>query len=698
MAANPVPSERIRNVAVVGHSSTGKTTLISAILYDAKAVNRLGKVDKGTAVTDFDEEAVERKITIADALAYAHHRDCKLNLIDTPGYAIFTTEAVQGVKVAEAALMLVSAVAGPEVQTDKIWKVCTATSKPVIFAANCMDRERASASRTLQQLQKRFGREVLPIQLPIGEEAHFSGVVDLLRGKAYTFPADESGAMQEVAVPAELKDEAVAARNAIIEMVAEQDEALLEKFFAEGTLADDELVAGLTKAVAARKLFPLVFCSAGRNQAVQPLMSALVELVPSPLASPVFAKNVAGEEVQLAPGDDTPVAYVFKTIADPYAGRITLLRVFSGEFASDGTYYNRQRDVAERFGPVNWMQGKDLVAVEKLAAGDIGAVAKLKETHTGETLTSKDGAIVVPPVPIPEAAISFAIAAKAKGDEDKIAQGLAKLKDEDPTLHIGRDPQTKEQLVAGAGQLHVEIAVARLHKRYKVDVTLQAPKIPYRETITRSVEITARHKKQTGGHGQFAEAKVRLDPRPRGGGYEFVDKIYGGSIPNNYRPSIDKGIVDAAERGAISGNPMVDFSVTLLDGKFHAVDSSDMAFRTCGRKAFREGVKQAGPTILEPVMHVEITAPDEFLGDIMGDLNSRRGRVQGMEPADGQTVVKAQVPLAEMLTYSQTLRSITGGRGDFHMEYSHYDEAPRQIQEKIIAAATGGETEEDDEE
>ncbi len=294
-------------------------------------------------------------------------------------------------------------------------------------------------------------------------------------------------------------------------------------------------------------------------------------------------------------------------------------------------------------------------------------------------------------MPIPEAAISFAIAAKAKGDEDKIAQGLAKLQDEDPTLHIGRDPQTKEQLVAGAGQLHVEIAVARLRKRYKVDVTLQAPKVPYRETITRTVEITARHKKQTGGHGQFAEAKVRLEPRPRGGGYEFVDKIYGGSIPNNYRPSIDKGIVDAAERGAISGNPMVDFSVTLLDGKFHPVDSSDMAFRTCGRKAFREGVKQAGPTILEPVMHVEITTPDEFLGDIMGDLNARRGRVQGMEPGDGQTVVKAQVPLAEMLTYSQTLRSITGGRGDFHMEYSHYDEVPRQIQEKIIAASRAAE-------
>jgi elongation factor G len=697
MAAKSVPSEKIRNVAVVGHSSTGKTTLISAILFDAKEVQRLGKVDKGTAVTDFDEEAVERKITIGAAVAHAFHRDVKLNLIDTPGYSIFTTEAVQGIKAAEAALMMVSAVAGPEVQTEKLWKVCAAMSKPVIFAVNLMDRERASAQRTVQQLQKKFGREALPLQLPIGEEAAFAGLVDLVRSKAYRFPADDSGTIEEVEVPGELQGDLEKARGALIEMVAEQDEALLEKFFADGTLADDELVSGLTRAVAGRKIFPIVYCAAGRNQAVQPLMDALVELVPSPIAAPLVARNVAGEEVTVTPtAEDTPIAYVFKTFSDPYAGRITVLRVYSGVFSSDGTYHNRQRDTSERFGAVNWMQGKDLLPVEKLIAGDIGAVAKLKETKTGETLTSKDGAVVVPPVPIPEAAISFAISAKAKGDEDKIAQALAKLQDEDPTLHIGRDAQTKEQIVSGAAQLHVEIAVARLRKRYKVDVALQPPKVPYRETITRSVEITARHKKQTGGHGQFAEAKIRMDPLPRGGGYEFVDKIFGGSVPANYRPSIDKGVQDAAERGALAGNPVVDFSVTLLDGKFHQVDSSDMAFRTCGRKAFREAVKEAGPTILEPVMQVDVTVPDEYLGDIMGDLNSRRGRVQGMDPSDGQTVVKSLVPLAEMLTYSQTLRSITGGRGDFHMEYSHYDEVPKQIQEKIIQAFAGAAAEEEE--
>jgi len=690
--------ENIRNVALVGHSSTGKTSMISAILFCAKELNRLGKVEKGTTTTDFDDEAIERKLSISAAVAYARHRDTKLNLIDTPGYSIYTTEAAQGLRVAEAGVLVVSAVAGPEVQTEKMWKLCEGMGKPVLFSINLMDRDRASASRTLQQLQKKFGREAIPIQLPIGEEHSFTGVVDLVRMQAHTFAADESGTVTTVAVPDDLREAAEEARGALIEMVAEQDEALLEKFFSEGTLTDDELFAGLKSAVAGRRVFPVMFSAAGRNQAVQPLMDALVDLVPDPLSAVVAGQNAAGDAVQVrAAANGTPIAYVFKTFSDPYAGRITLLRVFSGEFVADSTYLNRLRDTSERFGAVNWMQGKDLQPVERLVCGDIGAIAKLKETHTCDTLTAKDGAVDVTPVPIPEGAISFAITPRAKGDEDKIAQGLVRLHDEDPTLQISRDPQTKEQLVAGAGQLHVEIAIARLRRRFKVEVDLQPPKVPYRETITKSVELTSRHKKQTGGHGQFAEAKVRFEPLPRGGGYEFVDKIFGGSISQGYRPSVDKGIQNAAGNGPLSGNPVVDFRVVLLDGKEHAVDSSDMAFQICGRKAFREGIKQAGPTILEPVMQVEIHVPDEFLGDVMGDLNSRRGRVQGMDTAEGQTAVKAQVPLAEMLTYSQTLRSITGGRGDFHMEYSHYDEAPRQVQEKIIQAS-GKAAEEEEEE
>jgi elongation factor G len=699
MAEKPFASNQIRNVAVVGHSSTGKTSLISAMLFCAGETPKLGKVDKGTAVTDFDDEAVERKITIATAAAFARHKGCKLNLLDTPGYGIFLTEALQGLAVSEAALLTVSAVAGVEVQTEKMWKVCAEAGKPLLLAINLMDRERASGERTLAQLQKRFGREVIPVQLPIGEEAGFKGVVDLLSLKAYTFADDESGAMQVGEVPEELASSAEAARSQLLEMVAEQDEPLLEKFFAEGTLSSQELASGLKKAFRERKLFPVFYVSAGRNQGVQPLMDALVELVPSPAETPAKLLQEDGQELSLAASADSPaVAYVFKTISDPYAGRISLLRVYAGAFQPDGTYQNKTRDVAERFGAVNWVQGKELVTVERLVAGDIGAVTKLKETKTGDTLAAKEATLRVPPVRIPEPTISFAITPKSKGDEDKIAGALAKIQDEDPSLHVSRDGQTKELLLSGSAQLHVEIAVARLAKRYKVEVGLQPPKVPYRETITKAAEVTTRHKKQTGGHGQFAEAKIRLEPLPRGSGYEFVDKIFGGAISQNFRPSVDKGIQYAAQTGPLAGYPVVDFRVVLLDGKEHPVDSSDIAFQICGRKAFREAVKLAGPTLLEPVMQVEITTPDEFLGDVMGDLNARRGRVQGMEPSDGQTVVKAQVPLAEMLTYSQALRSITGGRGDFHMEFSHYDEVPKQLQEKIIAAAGAVAAEEEEEE
>ncbi|MCS7182759.1 MAG: elongation factor G [Thermoanaerobaculum sp.] len=699
MAEKPFATEQIRNVAVVGHSSTGKTSLVSAMLFCAKETPKLGKVDKGTAVTDFDDEAIERKITIAAAAAFARYKGHKLNLVDTPGYGIFLPEALQGIAVCEAALVTVSAVAGVEVQTEKMWKVCAEAGKPVLFVVNLMDRERASAERTVSQLQKRFGREVLPLQVPLGEEASFAGVVDLLAMKAITSPADESGTVAISEIPQEAKDAAETARAQLIEMVAEQDEALLERFFAEGTLTSDELTAGLRKAFHQRKIFPVLFTSALRNQGVTALMDTLITLVPSPLEAPVLLVRDDGQEVMRSVSPDEPgLGYVFKTISDPYAGRISLIRAYMGAFSPDATYQNKSRDLAERFGAVNWIQGKELVTVERLVAGDIGAVAKLKETKTGDTLAAKESQFRVPPVRIPEPTIAFAITPKSKGDEDKIASALAKIQDEDPSLHVSRDAQTKELLLSGSAQLHVEIAVARLSKRYKVEVTLQPPKVPYRETITKVAEVTTRHKKQTGGHGQFAEAKIRMEPLPRGTGYEFVDKIFGGAISQNFRPSVDKGIQYAAQTGPLAGYPVVDFRVVLLDGKEHPVDSSDMAFQICGRKAFREAVKLAAPTLLEPVMQVEITTPDEFLGDVMGDLNSRRGRVQGMEPSDGQTVVKAQVPLAEMLTYSQTLRSITGGRGDFHMEFSHYDEVPKQLQEKIIAAAGAVAAEEEEEE
>ncbi|MFV2072448.1 MAG: elongation factor G [Thermoanaerobaculales bacterium] len=688
-------TESIRNVALVGHSDTGKTSLVSAMLFDSGAVNRLTKVDDGNTITDFDDDEHDRKITINTAVAHFEHRGVKVNLIDTPGYGIFTTDAMQGLRVADAALTLLSAVAGVEVQTEKMWKAAASFELPVFFGVNLMDRDRASFSRVVEALHKKFGREVTVLQLPIGEEAGFSGVVDLLSGKAWTWEQDESGEATETDVPSGMADEVAAAREALMEMVAEQDEELMEKYLEDGELDAETLVAGLKKAIAARELFPVFALAAARNMGVQPLMDALVDLAPAPDWRPVKA-TVDGEEQELEVAADAPfAAYVFKTISDPFAGHITLIRVFTGGVATDENVSNSTRQGGERLSALSSPQGKDLEHVTELAPGDIGALPKLKDTHTGDTLCAAKAEIELTPVPIPEPAISFALEPTSKGDENKLAAALAKIRDEDPTISIGRDPQTKEMLISGTGQLHVEVVVGRLKKRYKVEVVLHQPKVPYRETITASTEVTTRHKKQTGGSGQFAQCTIKMEPN-HGKGYEFVDKIFGGSISQGYRPAVNKGVQEAAERGVLAGYPMVDFKITLIDGKEHSVDSSEMAFKMAGRKAFREGAGKCKPTLLEPIMQIEVYAPEENLGDIMGDLNSRRGRVQGMDTADGTTTVKAQVPLAEMLTYAPTLRSMSGGRADFHMEFANYAVVPKQLQEKLIAAAASDEEEEDE--
>jgi elongation factor G len=695
MSATTYPTDSIRNVAVAGHSDTGKTSLVSAMLFDADVVNRLCKVDDGNTITDFDEDEQERKITINTAVAHLDHGGTKINLIDTPGYGIYTTDAVQGLRVADGVLMLISAVSGVEVQTDKLWKAAAGYELPMLLGVNLMDRDRASFDRTVEALQKKYGREVTPIQLPIGEEGDFSGVVDLITGKAFTWPHDESGTPSETEVPAELADRVAEARESLMEMVAEQDEELMEAYLEAGELDPDTFTAGLKKAVAQRSLFPVFALAGGKNIGVQPLIDALVNLLPAPSWRPLTAK-VEGEDRELSASTDEPfAAYVFKTISDPYTGRISLLRVLSGGIRSDETVTNSSTRNSERLGALSVLQGKELEHAAELAPGDIGAVPKLKETHTGDTLCAAKADIKFPPVPIPEAAISFALEPKSKGDEDKLAQALARIRDEDPTITVGRDPQTKELLISGTGQLHVEVVVGRLKKRYKVDVVLHQPKVPYRETITGSAEITTRHKKQTGGSGQFAECKIIMEPNA-GEGYEFIDKIFGGSISQGYRPAVDKGIQEAADNGVLAGYPMVDFKVTLVDGKEHSVDSSEMAFKIAGRKAFKECASRCKPTLLEPIMQIEVYIPDECMGDVMGDLNSRRGRVQGMDTEDDTTTVRAQVPLAELLTYAPTLRSITGGRGDFHMEFNRYDEVPKQLQEKIIAAAAREEEEEDD--
>ncbi len=694
MSAKTFATSDIRNVAVTGHSDTGKTSLVSAMLFDSGAVNRLLKVDDGNTITDFDEDEQERKITISTAVAYFEHKGCKVNLIDTPGYGIYTTDALQGLRVADAALLLLSAVGGIEVQTEKMWKAAASYDLPVLFAVNLMDRDRASFDRTMEALQKRYGREVTPLQLPIGAESEFSGVVDLLSGKAMTWPHDESGTVTEVDVPSDMSDAVAAAREALMEMVAEQDEALMDAYLEEGELDESTMIEGLKKAVASRSIFPVFALSGGKNIGVQPLMDALVNLAPAPDWRPAAA-TVDGEEKELAISTDEPfAAYIFKTISDPFSGRISLIRVFSGGVATDTTVANPIREATERLGALSIIQGKTLEHVSELAPGDIGAVPKLKESKTGDTLCEAKMDIRLPAVKIPEAAISFALEAKSKADEDKLSTALRKIQDEDPTIKIGRDPQTKEMLISGTGQLHVEVIVAKLKKRHKVDVMLHQPKVPYRETITASTEVTTRHKKQTGGSGQFAQCTIIMEPNP-GKGYEFVDKIFGGAISQTYRPAVDKGIQEAAERGVLAGYPLVDFKITLTDGKEHAVDSSEMAFKLAGRKAFKEAAAQCKPTMLEPVMLVEVYTPEDAMGDVMGDLNSRRGRLQGMDTEDGTTTIKAQVPLAEMLTYAPTLRSITGGRGDYHMELGGYVEVPKQFQEKNIAQANLDEDEDE---
>ena len=689
----------IRNVAVIGHSGAGKTQLISALLFDAGMVNRLGRVDDGTTVTDFDEEEIARKHTLSSSLAFAEWNKNKINLIDTPGFANFLSDARAAMGVSDAALVVVDAVSGVEVQTEKVWQFANEITLPRFVVLNRIDRERASLERSLESLQTAFGRAVIPIQLPIGEEKAFCGVVDLVSMKAFTFTTDGTGKMTEGAIPGEMNEGATAAREALVEMVAEADDALMEKFFEAGTLTQEELLGGLQKGIRAARIFPLMCTSGLLNVGVQSLADNVLAYLPSPAERPVKGKDPkSGEEVTREVTDSGPyAAFVWKTVADPFAGRITMFRVMLGTLKADSTVYNQTRSTPERLGHLLLLQGKTQVEVPEIKAGDLGAVAKLKDTLTGDTIAEKD-TILFTPMKFPEPVLSYAVEPKSRGDEEKISGSLQRLQEEDPTIRSSRDAQTKELLLSGQGQLHIEVTVAKMKRRFGVEVNLKPPKIPYRETITASTEAQGRHKKQTGGHGQFGDCTIKLEPLPRGADFEFVDDIFGGSIPQQFRPAVEKGIQEARLRGYLAGYPVVDFRVTLIDGKFHAVDSNELSFKMAGRIAFKEGMAHARPTILEPIMNVEVYTPSDFAGDLMGDLNGRRGRISGMDTRGGMTVIKAQVPMAEMLTYEQQLTSATGGRGSYHMEYSHYEEAPSHVQQKIIAAwraEKGQETEEE---
>ena len=678
----------IRNVALVGHSGSGKTQLASAILSDSGMVNRFGKVDDGTTVTDYDEEEISRKHTLSAALAYAEWSRQKINLIDTPGMGNFLADARAALQVVDAALVVVDAVSGVMVQTEKVWEASDELALPRLVVLNRLDRERASLERSLASLHASCNRTVIPIQLPIGEEKNFRGVVDLVTKKAFVYTSDESGKFSESAVPADMTAAVNSAREALIEMVAENDEKLMEKFFEAGTLTDDELVSGLRTATMAAKIFPLVCTSATLNIAVPQLLDAVVAYLPSPADRPYKGLAKDDSEVAKQADDKAPAAaFVWKTIADPFAGRITMFRVVSGALKADSNCHNKTRDAAERFGHLLLLQGKTQTSVPEIKAGDLGAVAKLKDTLTNDTLGDKGDPTRFPAVKFPEPVLAYAIEPKSRGDEDKISTAMHRLEEEDPSIKYSRDPQTKELLLSGQGQLHIEVTVAKLKRRFGVDVNLKPPRIPYRETIKASTEAHGRHKKQTGGHGQFGDCKIKVEPLARGADFEFVDDIFGGSIPRQFVPAVEKGIQDARARGYLAGYPMVDFRVTVFDGSYHDVDSNELSFKLAGSLAFKDAMTRARPTILEPIMNVEVYAPSDFAGDLMGDLNGRRGRIGGMDTRGVMTIIKAQVPMSEMLTYEQHLTSATGGRGSYHMEYSHYDEVPAHLQTKIIAAA-----------
>lgn len=684
-------TENIRNLAVIGHGDAGKTQLVSSLLHVAgTGQHRWGKVDEGTTVTDYEEDSIARKVSLNNNFAHVEYKDTKINLIDTPGYAAFVSHARPALRVVDCALVVVDGVHGIEVQTEKTWQYANEFLLPRFMVINKLDKEHSDFGHALDTATQSFARSIVPFTLPIGTEANFKGVVDVVHQKAYEFDAE--GKAKEIPIPEEGKGLFTSTRERIIELVAESDDALMEKYFESGTLEEDEIYPNLAKAIASSKLCPVYAVSALNAVGLSILLDHIVEFAPNPATHESeygFTDNeMTGDRINRKYSNDEPFsAYVFRTIADPFAGRINVMKVVSGKVASDATVRNSTRDSDERLGALHVISGKTLDKVNEAQTGDIIAVVKLKDTQTGDTLSDKAKQIVYPKVEYPEAAIAFAIEPKSRADEDKISGALHKILEEDPSLHFDRDPQTKEFILSGSGQLHIETVVKKLEQRYHVEVTLHPPKVPYKETITQQAEVQGRHKKQSGGRGQFGDCKVIFEPLQRGEGFVWVDKIFGGSVPQNFRPAIEKGIIEAAAGGAVAGYPLVDFKVTLIDGSFHAVDSDEHSFRAAGRKAFRAAMEKVKPTLLEPIMDVEVFTPQEVSGDIMGDLNSRRGRVGGMEVRGKQQVIKAKVPLSEMLDYQSKLNSVTQARGSYHMQFSHYDPLPHNLADKVIQDA-----------
>jgi len=688
----------IRNVALIGHGHSGKTSLASAMLFTAGATDRHLKVDEGNTITDFDEEEVARKITISSAVAAFPWQKTKLNIIDTPGYNIFLPETQSAMIAADAAVVVVDGVAGVEVSTEKVWQFAEDMQLPCIFVVNKLDRERSSFERAVASIQERFGRAAVPLHLPLGEEKNFTGIIDLIRMKSYCYKSDGDGKGKESEIPTPQEAGADSAHEALIEMIAEGNDELLEEFFANGTLPVDHIVSGLKEAVSNRRIFPILCLSASHNIGTDLALSLMSEILPSPIEGRVLQASENGKEVQkkVAP-NESGSAFVFKTSADPFAGRVTFFKVLSGLLKDDAHLNNMRSGVNERLAHIATPFGKTMQPVTELRAGDIGVVAKLKDTLTSDTLCEKANCAIYKGVEIAEPSIAYAISAKTRSDEDRLSTAIHKILEEDRSVRFYRDPMTKEFLLAGNGQQHLEVVVSRLKRRYGVEVQLHAPKIPYRETIRGTASVQGRHKKQTGGHGQFGDCWIRMEPLPRGEKFQFANEIFGGAIPRNFVPAVEKGIVEAAEQGFLAGYPVTDFKVTVYDGSYHDVDSSEMAFKLAGRKAFRAGMQQAKPALLEPVMKVSVETPIDFAGDLMSDFNGRRGRISGMDIKGNMQTINAQVPMSEMLNYQNELISMTQGRASFHMEFDHYDYVPVPQAEKIIAAAKAHMTVEEEE-
>ena len=680
-------ASEIRNVALVGHGHAGKTSLAAGLLYTSGGTNRLTRADEGNTLTDYDEDEIQRKLTISTALAYAEWKKNKINLLDTPGFNIFVQDAKATMIAADGALILVDGVAGVEVQTEKVWSYAEEFKLPTAFYVNKLDRERSDFDRSVESIQKVFGRQCLPIQIPMGAERDLKGIIDVIEMRALHYKLDGDGKATESPIPADFEEAAELAHEALVEMIAEGNDELMEEFFATSTLPVDHIQLGLKAAVRERRIIPILCGSALHNIGADRVMNFVIENFPAPgerCAQATINGNLGMRPVsEGAP----PAVFVFKTTADPFAGRVTYFKVMTGVLKNDAHLINARTSSDERLSHIGALLGKTITPIAELRAGDLGAVAKLKDTITGDTLSEKGTNIVYTPVQLPEPSIAYAISAKTRNDEDRMGHAIHKILEEDLTLRFYRDPQTKEFLLAGNGQQHVEIICSRLKKRYGVEVTLHAPKIPYRETIRGRADVQGRHKKQSGGHGQFGDCKIKMEPLERGKKFEFVNAIFGGAVPRQFVPAIEKGILEAAERGYLAGFPVVDFKVTLYDGSYHDVDSSEMAFKIAGRKAFRAAMEVAKPGLLEPVMKVEVQAPVEYAGDLMSDMNGRRGRISGMDIKGPTQIIRAVVPMAEMLSYQNDLISMTQGRATFTMEFDHYDNVPALQADKVIAAA-----------